>query len=92
MCNWRTVETKQPQARSHAHALTYNPGVVVVGQHPFAERHQQPKSLLFFGVEQQHRRHNVHSLRCRGREEIYQVQSAGLPRFCQVLLGSKRGR
>lgn len=46
------------------HILTYNPGVVVVGQHPLTERHQQPECLLFFGVEQQHRCNNIHSLQC----------------------------
>lgn len=53
------------RARTHGHTHTYNPGVVIVGQHPLAQRHQQPEGILFFGIEQQHRRHDVHGLRWR---------------------------
>lgn len=34
-------------------ALTYDPGVVVVGQHALTERHQQPEGFFFRTVEQE---------------------------------------
>lgn len=42
---------------------TYNSGVVVVGEHPLTQGHEEPERLLLLGVEKQHRGDNVHGLR-----------------------------
>lgn len=43
--------------------LTHNPGVVVVGQHPLTQSHQQPEGFLLWAVEQQDGSDNVHRLK-----------------------------
>lgn len=42
---------------------TYNSGVVVVGEHPLTQGHEEPERLLLLGVEKQHRGDDVHGLR-----------------------------
>lgn len=45
--------------------LTYDPGVVIVRQHPLTQCHQQPESFFLCAVEQQDRGDDVHGLKER---------------------------
>lgn len=44
------------------HLRTRHLVVVVVGQQPFAQRHQHPERALLVAKDEEHRRHNVHRL------------------------------
>lgn len=53
---------------------TYDPSVVVVGQHALAQRHQQPEGFFLGAVEQQDRGDDVHGLEeTRTHNETEQV-------------------
>ncbi len=68
--------------------LTYNSGVVVVGQHPLTQRHQQPKSFLLWTVEQQDGGDDVHRLQ-RRRNNIFRFPTHPIIRIVILTYGHK---
>lgn len=72
---------RQDESGDRLAPLTNNSPVKVIRQHPFTDGHQQPESFLFFSVEKENRRQDVHGLHRESHHEIIkqttQLLSAG---------------